>query len=377
MAHRYVLGVVVVILMNACAPMMQSDSSLDGGTMDGTSASIDSGTPPEGSVAADSGADAGSAFDDAGPVDAGPSAADACTQYWAAWDAFVDSCFGYAPGYYATLARSDLYCGAITTSIAAGRVHYDASQLGACLAAVASATCASWYADEVPVCTMFTGTVIDGGACHSYFDCAGMCDLSASCPGICRSWVSVGGACGSATTLCNPRTSVCGSGNTCVALTHPGIGALCGTSGAYCDRAQAWCDATNHCAALKTSGACQSSNECALGYVCAGPRTATTCQRSVARGGTCTPGNSQCAYPGACDHTSHTCVERHVGDPCGQIDPPENQVCVDASCVYSTSTTGTCRPYLADGQPCSASMTPTCANGSTCRAGTCSPTECP
>jgi hypothetical protein len=124
------------------------------------------------------------------------------------------------------------------------------------------------------------------------------------------------------------------------------------------------------------SGACSSSNECALGYVCAGPQKGTTCQQAVGLGGSCTPSYEQCQYPGACDASTNTCVERKTNDPCGQINLPETQSCIASSCVYKTVTTGTCVDLAKDGESCGAGM-PGCAVSLTCRSGACSPTECP
>jgi hypothetical protein len=134
--------------------------------------------------------------------------------------------------------------------------------------------------------------------------------------------------------------------------------------------------APNHCVALKTAGSCTISNECVVGYVCAGPQNARSCQQAVGLGGSCTPEYSQCVYPGACDAATHTCVERKAGDPCGQINLPETQLCVDSSCIYSTVTTGTCIAYAQDGASCGTGK-PSCLPASTCRGGTCAPTECP
>jgi len=214
--------------------------------------------------------------------------------------------------------------------------------------------------------------------CHSYNDCdGGQCDFSLACPGVCRPYVDVSGPCDSKTQFCNPATGTCGSNSTCIAFTHPGLGEACGQTGAYCNRVVAWCDATNHCAPLKTSGACGSSNECGLGYNCAGPQKATMCQPAVSLGGSCTPGYGECQYPGACDASTHSCVERSTNDPCGQINLPETQTCVASSCVYQTVTTGTCLAYRNDGESCGTTSTANCSASSRCRSGTCSPTECP
>jgi hypothetical protein len=308
----------------------------------------------------------------------GPSAYDACMQLQALTDTFIGRCFNELPGYYKTLTVPTARCAAVASSVAAGRITYDASQLATCLSRLGNQTCAQWYDDQIPICTMMTGTVGDGGACHSYGDCNnGLCLLGDACPGVCHAYVGVGGACDNKTKFCDPRTSTCGSGSTCVALTHPALGAACGQEGAYCNPAVAWCDTTNHCVALRTSGACTISTQCALGYLCAGPKNATTCQPAVGLAGGCTPGYSQCQFPGACDASTQTCVERRTGDPCGQITLPENQVCLESSCIYQAKTSGTCVAKQQDGQSCGTASTPTCLASSTCRAGTCSPTECP
>jgi hypothetical protein len=293
-----------------------------------------------------------------------------------AWDGLDERCFGEVPGYYTTLTAADARCKDVAASVAAGRTLYDSSKLGKCLSDVANTTCEAWYGYTNPLCTMFTGTVGDGGACHVYEECNnGFCVLTDACPGVCRKYVGVNAACDNKTTFCDGRTSVCGRGFTCVGFTHPGLGDACGQDGAYCDRAVSWCDATNHCVALKTSGPCTITNECAIGYVCAGPQKGTTCQQAVGLGGGCTPGQSQCMYPGACDAATNTCVERKAGDPCGQINLPENQTCVESTCIYNAKTSGICTAYQPDGQPCGSGM-PSCQAGSSCRNGTCGPTEC-
>jgi hypothetical protein len=199
--------------------------------------------------------------------------------------------------------------------------------------------------------------------------------LTDACPGVCHTYVGVNAACDNSTKLCDPTASTCGSGLTCVALTHPGLGEACGQPGAYCNRAVSRCDGTNHCVALKTSGPCTISNECVIGYVCAGPQGALTCQPAVGLGGACTPGQMQCRYPGACDAATNTCLERKTGDPCGQINLPENQACVESTCIYNAKTSGICSAPQQDGQTCGSGM-PSCLTSSTCRGGMCSPTEC-
>jgi hypothetical protein len=83
-----------------------------------------------------------------------------------AWDTFEEQCFGELPGYYQTLSAPTVRCTAVAASVAAGRARYDPRKLGKCLSDVANQTCEQWYDDTNPLCTMFTGTVGHGGACH-------------------------------------------------------------------------------------------------------------------------------------------------------------------------------------------------------------------
>jgi hypothetical protein len=342
----------------------------------GDAGSSSGGSSAGGGAAGAGGSGAGGAGGLAGASGGGVSAHDACVQVQNGWATFIEHCDGELPGYYKTLSVPTVRCTAVAASVAAGRVIYDPSQLGKCLGDTSSQTCAQWYGDTTPVCTMFTGTLGEGGACHTYEECKnGFCDLHDACPGVCHPYVGVSSPCDNKTKFCDPRTSVCGSGFTCVALTHPGLGDACGQEGAYCNAAVSWCDGTNHCVARQTSGPCTLGNECALGTICAGPQKATTCQLPVGLGGGCTPGTTQCQYPGACDAATNTCVERKVGDPCGQINLPENQVCVESTCIYNAKTSGTCTAYRQDGESCGSGL-PSCLASSTCRGGMCSPTEC-
>jgi hypothetical protein len=296
-----------------------------------------------------------------------------------AWEPLIEKCETELPGHLDSLTVPAVKCAAVADSVSAGRVKYDPSKLQGCLDQISKVTCADWYGNKVPQCDALVGTVAGGGECHTYSDCnAGQCNLFASCPSTCLAYVDVNGPCDGKTKLCNPSTTRCDADTlTCVPYNYVDLGGVCNGNAAYSNRAVAYCDGTNHCAPLKTSGACEYSFECATGYVCAGPQKGTACQQAVGLGGSCTPGYEQCIYPGACDASTHTCVERKVNDPCGQLNLPENQTCVEGSCVYDTNTTGTCVAFRKDGETCGAQGMANCGAASYCRNGICSPIACP
>ena len=268
----------------------------------------------------------------------------------------------------------------LKADIASGKVHYDSATAGNCLAYVerlygsectVTAFAAAGTAGSEACTEAFVGTVADGGACASSFQCAS-------------------GECTQTDQLCLPSRACCAG--SCAATNRAPIpaGADCGRS---LDNLN--CETGTVCtagAAAPTSPKCITPSTvvgtpCIVAYECARPlfcaldvSGAGTCQPVAATGAPC---NAYIAL-GVCDNlrdycpvATGVCTPRgQVGAPCSFLDP--NNCLGYAQCVNST-----CIALSRAHDACDAASGPGCLGSLECslQIGTCEyptvPGACP
>ena len=285
----------------------------------------------------------------------------------------LTSCFHANPAFVNwQVATQQGLCAAFDAEIAAGRIHYDATQGQACSAALQGLGCAQVSQanglDTPAACqASLVGQVATGGTCYVSNDCAtGFCtwDLpSGTCPGTCQPYAGLGQDC--AASLCAPG-QLCHYDETL-------LRSVCATqataAGGPCPCAwNLWCDpsgATPTCRAMLAQGASCDANldHCATGLVCLG--TPPTCRAMVGGGSACTPGSGigECGFGYRCDDGTSKCVSWPVlGESC--LDFPQ---CLASFCnAQANPTSPTCQPLLADGATCDPG-----AFGGDCASGFC------
>ena len=117
------------------------------------------------------------------------------------------------------------------------------------------------------------------------------------------------------------------------------------------------------------------SIQCAPGLRCS--HATSTCETTVAQGGTCTPGEGLCETFTYCDTPTSSCKgPAKQGGMCGSEADGETMECLPGlfcNLSSTTSLTGTCAPLSGAGAPCAggvACISGTCANvgdaGGTC-----------
>ena len=234
--------------------------------------------------------------------------------------------------------------------VVAGLIAYDAAQARACIDAIAARSCAWNEAlfDE-PACeTVFTGTVIDGGACNGPAECVsghclyGLCDAQVMCcPGTCsaRPDKAVGDACG--------FDDECAPGLFC-AIAGPNLDTCQphATSGEECWEARG-CDRTSLCMGFEGGidpGTCLTA-----------PGSGEACDTSDTWA--CRNSNERC------DPASLTCIPlAAVGEAC---------VITDDCVAAAACTDSLCEALGALGDPCGPGGFPICAGMMECMAGQC------
>lgn len=236
----------------------------------------------------------------------------------------------------------------LRADVASGKVHYDSTKGGACLAyaerlygsactrtALAAVdTTGRDTCDEV-----FVGTVADGGACALSFQCAS-------------------GTCALTDNACLPAQQCCAG--SCAATKAPiPVGADCGGS---LDNLN--CETGSVCTVTATvsSPKCITPSKvvgtaCLVAYECASPlfcdiavATSTgTCQPSAARGVPCNSyvGTGSCDdLRDYCPVSTDTCTPRgEAGAPCSSLDPNSclgSAQCIGSTCVALSPESGAC-----------------------------------
>jgi hypothetical protein len=260
--------------------------------------------------------------------------------------------------------RSSL--GLLEQSLAAGRVHADATVAGRCQALLASDPCTRGFISSArfrDVCgAVFQGTVPAGSRCFSAVDCAGR--------GVCEplEW-EARLACGRG--ICGPPRPARSSDGACLTDEDCLTGSACAPFG-YDPQT-----GSSHCVPFTTVADGQScalvSAKCAANSWCAldDDTTIAVCRALPQDGQSCT-GTKCASLASAC--IGSVCQPRgKLGDVC-TADPGENS-CRD----YLDCVDGTCRRLLEPGEPCSVSgaggRVLRCATGA-CVAGFCRDPAC-
>jgi len=228
----------------------------------------------------------------------------------------------------------------------------------ACEAALATATCADVYANNVPGC-VFRGTYPDGATCGDSSQCAsGLCRHAGDLCGVCAPKGAAGAPCPSGGNEECQTGLVCGSGKTCAAPAP---------LGGACDDATAPCLPGSFCTSAKT---------CALtvaaGQVCPGAYF------NVGDGTLCLGAGSatspQLATQLGVAGKGETCgLAPATGSPPTLCAPGSVAACKASSSsiqLFGMPTDGTCLALTQDGYTCDASRPP-CLAGAQCIAGTC------
>lgn len=249
----------------------------------------------------------------------------------------------------------------------AGSVVYDGLQAKQCLEDLAN-VCGVAAACE----GAFTGTVTEGGACHTNRECAGetWCDRSLSCPGTCATKAGAG-AVVSSSEICGtsgrdfladggvacqelePRGGPCDENSDCQASLVCRQG-LCGTAalaGEACAGSE--CATGLRC----EQGACRAwarrGEPCAGGLSNAGPRCqlglscrAGTCGDALAYGESCGANPNECGAGLRCDNRAPVpvCVRRGTeGDACSSsFDCDPGFACPRGQCTAELGSGGAC-----------------------------------
>lgn len=208
---------------------------------------------------------------------------------------------------YRRLAEDEIET--LRRGVQSARLRYDATQMGACLAAYRSAPCGMIFTVLPDCIAAFDGTVLTGGACDHNLDCAGPARCE-GCPGQCTRGAATGAACATG------RDCESGScqGDACAPLAQ--LGDPCGVLD-------------------------ETSLLCAFGLKCLGEDQGTL--------GVCSPYRFE-----------------SVGSAC---DPSGGVLCeAGAACVrVLESGTDQCVPEAATGEPCSIGSQNACAPGDYCR----------
>jgi hypothetical protein len=238
----------------------------------------------------------------------------------------------------------------VQAEAAAGKVKYDGEAAASCLAAYGALGCSASEvgaasSSVVETCShVFTGTIVNGGACLIDQECASQscnlsaCDGASCCLGSCQAQIALGGDCSSA-------GAVCAGGTFC----KPGIsgGALCAAPiapGQACDDASdlcapgTFCLATSlggptTCAKLPAEGAsCSSAGACDSPADYCDPGS-MTCLPRIAVGGAC-PSMAGCPTYATCDANTSTCVSKGTaGAACTQSSDCISVYCPNGTCA--------------------------------------------
>jgi len=294
-----------------------------------------------------------------------------CTSFVQAAVSFASRCYGGGDEAFWREIYADVFdCDALTKSVSAGTVVYDAGQGRLCLETIRSYSCSD--TGDVTACdTAVVGTVPPGGTCSGristpFHECAPGSDCTYrfdACTGTCEAEASVGEPCGYAAggdayVDCANGSSCDYETDRCVADAAEGEPCL-GSRGTWCADGL-YCDgdtttAAGVCRARKTSGACSDSSECANTYLCVSSGGAGACQKAKLPGEACRPGEcityfAYCGADGKC-----TDARGAEGQPCGAANGEYLACQASLYCDLSDpdGELGTCKRMLAAGADCS------------------------
>jgi hypothetical protein len=231
------------------------------------------------------------------------------------------------------------------------------SNILACEASLATATCSDVFANNLPACT-FRGTLADGATCGDNSQCVGgFCSHSGNLCGVCASKGAAGATCSSGSNDECQTGLVCTTGKICAQPAT--VGAACDDTTKPC-LTGAFCTAAKTCALTVAAG-----QDCPGAYmnfgngtVCFGKGTAASPQ-TCAQIGTASAGQPCGLAPG-------------TGLPATLCAPGSVAACTLVSGgiqLLGMPTKGICVAPIADGYTCAA--TDICQPGAQCIAGTC------
>ena len=364
------------IVCVACGGSKSTDGGIDARGSGGSAGSTDdAGSTGTGGIAGSMGAggSAGSTGGTGGSTGTGGGAGSAtalefCNNVAQAISSVVARCVGGTDAYWFMFYSAAFDCQRVSADVAAGRMVYDQSHAAACLSSIEGVDCSAiaGAGPSLPACTqVLWGTVPAGQVCSPdpMSDCVpeAHCEhVGYACSGICLTSVAVNGSCQS---LDSDTTLPCVAGAHCVSgvcLADANEGQACGgypsptcAGDLRCLGATSIASGTCHAAA--NSGPCTDNSDCSSSG-CMGPTGAKTCQRWKFAGESCTPGQGECwplLYCGA----DGKCTDARAAtqnQACGPDARGEIVGCASGLyCSGATSTTtGTCVPPKALGDPC-------------------------
>jgi hypothetical protein len=223
------------------------------------------------------------------------------------------------------------------------------SNLEACAAAYALATCDALVSNRSPAACNFQGSLAAGSSCVAPAQCSGS-DMRCSIP--------AGQRCG----VCAPRVA---AGQGCAGDRDCQTGLVCAKQNNA---------ATGACAVPGgQAAACDPSHPCLATLGCAANNT---CEPPLAAGAACTAQNCNSLDGLYCDTRTGVCAQilaAGLGATCGVAANGTLTSCAaGAKCkMPDGSTTGTCEGTALDGANCDATNGPPCLPPSSCVSGVC------
>lgn len=309
---------------------------------------------------------------------------DACSQYYDATISYQKRCSRTVePNAEAERSRFLTVCSNLVNAPGATNI---AGALQSCASQISANDCSVSNDCEVEV----VGTLPDGAACLDGSQCAsGGCDDEDGRCGHCVALAAVGQPCGSKTKCVKDASCVYSASTsgdepvgTCRAIVRRKVGESCESStteSIRCEKGLS-CSPDAKCEARGAAGAtCSSTGDCQSNLVCDGG----TCGVGQAAGGTCTnsggtSGSKTCARDLVCteDGTCSAVEYVAIGQSCNGVARQCSQGYCRIDRLSSTTASGTCTAYLADGAACDASSTgsidqPRCDRYADCIDGKC------
>lgn len=253
-----------------------------------------------------------------------------------------------------------------------GTIVYDADAMGACLDALATASCEDLALnsfDGLPGCEgAIAGQIAEGDACSLNLECASglYCDTGLACPGTCEARLAEGAACAD-------LDGECATGLSCtnqVCTAPPGLGDECTDLscglGTQCSEASMTCVAITHDAGEGDACDPVEGVMCAGALACVGEAVdAFVCRPRVAVGAACFPGiPNPCVADALCSST-----EAGTEGVCEAL-PGAGQPCREGGSLFDRDCkgsavcdddTGMCVARIDNGDACTIDVE--CVNG--------------
>lgn len=230
-------------------------------------------------------------------------------------------------------------------------------------------------------CQDIRGSLGDGAACRSSYQCAGgLCafapSVSSALPtcGTCAARLAVGATCEGQSNRC-VYGSQCVNAR-CIAYSNADVGAPCVKeeahgckTGLYCDTAGDTTSSSGTCKAMPGEGAaCGNGFTCEEGLTC----SRGSCVKPGVEGGACGTGLPACGDGLACNPLEEKCIKVAYGKAGARCGLATRCAVGRCSGDDTDSGEGVCPAILGDGQACDAKDTSkTCDEFAECLNGTC------